>query len=185
MNNKKNKIKINKLEIHLLHTYPVYKKLYAMQNKIEAMEEHDYDDDQISRLIDEFFEHGMILNSVVKVGHPAELAVRESMKENSMNHDIFDLGSFELNDKHESTSENHSVNEDFMFRSNHRNQSNHFNPQNHMNQRDQATINEILNMEIPSNPFSDPYVINVCNSFSVPISSADDLANAVLDCLDE
>ena len=156
-----------------------------MQSKIEAMQEHDYDDDHISRLIDEYFEHGMILNSVVKVGHPAELAVRESMKEYSMNHDIFDLDSFELNDKHESISENHSLHEEFEFRSTQRNQPNRFNQQNQMNQKDQSTINEILNMEIPSNPFSNPYVINVCHSFSVPIMSEDDLANAVLDCLDE
>ena len=195
---------MNKTEVQLLQTSSNYKKLYVMNEKIEKYQSEGYSHEEICKLIDEYFEYGVISNTVVKLDHPAEIAVREGFRysenhPNQLHNELIRLEDYDFNDEMEIENNNNTNNNEI--------QSNHLifdntlketRFQNQKSKRNSKENDEVIiidenetktkdyneNESYLSSFSSNPHVLNVCKTFRCKIYSDNDLADAVLDCLD-
>ena len=234
---------MNKTELNLIQNNLTYKKLYAMNEKIEGLQQHGYSTDEINKLIDEFFEHGIITNAIVKLDHPAEAAVRESMNQTDQSttqkNEIISLDNYDFDNEMEEEDQsfqNHlifdstlkstrtgrigkstvftrpdlSFSDPFSSRnvsqmksqnsyeisrefSNEKENTKRIKPPHseYESKEDLKRLQNkldhhqsIMKMKLSSSFCSNPHVLSVCKTFPFQIYSENDLADAVLDCLD-
>ncbi|EKE37958.1 hypothetical protein ENUP19_0079G0004 [Entamoeba nuttalli] len=170
---------MSKQQLNLLRQYPTYKKLYAMQEKIDQMENGEVPFNDICSSVDSFFEKGVIIKSIIQIEHPAEAAMKGGKNLDHpkpiLNDDVDLLwnsmkkGNVLELDEHQSSKKK---DEDIYIK------NDNFPP------IDKERVNEeITKLIIPSAIHFNPHVLEVCNTFKQKIFTTNDLADAVLSVL--
>ncbi|EDR23339.1 hypothetical protein EDI_150880 [Entamoeba dispar SAW760] len=170
---------MSKQQLNLLRQYPTYKKLYAMQEKIDQMENSKVHFNDICSNVDYFFEKGVIVQNVMQIEHPAEAAMKGSKnldRPKLVLHDDVDLlwnsmkkgSTLELDEYQVSKKKD----EDIYIKN------------DNFPQIDKEKVKEeVSKMTIPSTIHFNPHVLEVCHTFKQKIFTTNDLADAILSVL--